>query len=71
MRYIESIFKVMPYYFARSWRKLHYPEFKSNLYAYVVLEIPLGFKTHVDVLGENNRSCSYHFFVQSYQASVF
>ena len=74
--HIESIFKVMPYYFARSWRKLHYPEFKtkvvetlymrtqedvdtyiirhgnyyrefkethtefrSNLYAYVVLEI--------------------------------
>ena len=87
---IESIFKVMPYYFARSWRKLHYPEFKtkvvetlytktleevdaymirhgncyrefkekhpevkSNLYAYVVLEIPLGVETHVDVLGEN------------------
>ena len=88
--HIESIFKVMPYYFARSWRKLHYPEFKtevvetlymktleevdaymirhgsyyrefkekysefnSNLYAYVVLEIPLGVETHVDVLGEN------------------
>jgi len=83
--HIESIFKVMPYYFARSWRKLHYPEFKtkvvetlymktleevnaymlrhgsyyrefkeshtefkSNLYAYVVLEIPMGFETHVD-----------------------
>lgn len=87
---IESIFKVMPYYFARSWRKLQYPEFKtkvletlymrtceevdaymikhsnyyvefkekvpefkSSIYAYVVLEIPLGFETNVDVLGEN------------------
>ena len=29
--HIESIFKVMPYYFARSWRKLHYPEFKTKV----------------------------------------
>ena len=87
---IESIYKVMPYYFAKSWSKLRYPEFKtqvhetlymrtreevdaymmrfgdyyrefkekfpkfkSNLYAYVVLEIPLGFETHTDILGEN------------------
>ena len=31
--HIESIFKVMPYYFARSWRKLHYPEFKTKVVA--------------------------------------
>ena len=29
--HIESIFKVMPYYFARSWRKRHYPEFKTKV----------------------------------------
>ena len=28
---IESIFKVMPYYLARSWRKQHYPVLKTNV----------------------------------------
>jgi hypothetical protein len=28
---IESIFKVMPYYLARSWRKQHYPMLKTNV----------------------------------------
>lgn len=87
---VESIYKIMPNYFAKSWSHLHYPEFKtkvretmyvrtleevegyfrkigdryscfkedvpgfiSNKYAYVVLEIPLGYETHTDVLGEN------------------
>ena len=28
---IESIFKVMPFYLARSWRKQHYPVLKTNV----------------------------------------
>jgi len=31
MENIESIFKVMPYYLARSWRKQHYPVLKTNV----------------------------------------
>lgn len=93
---IDSIFKVMPYYFARSRRQLRYPEFKtevsetlymrtreevdaymfsvgnsyrelkeacseikSNLYAYVVVEIPLGIETHVDILGDSLSTLIY------------
>ena len=28
---VESIYKVMPYYFATSWSHLHYPEFKTKV----------------------------------------
>ena len=48
---VEEYVKITENHYSSS--KEEDPRFISDKYAYVVFEIPLGFETHTDVLGEN------------------
>ncbi len=63
---IESIYKVMPYYFAKSWSKLRYPEFKTQVHETLYMRTREEVDAYMMRLGDYYREFKEKFLVFFY-----